>query len=138
MLGLFVMMFLGLNCDIFCLYFYKSFFLPLFGLVFYPDLTSIFFFRLFLAKSCWSFCAESCLQSVPSAGSVKGLRRRGAHSKPKSWIAQSLLSAMWSYQTSWCLRWIVFMRLSKLTTGDTSTPVPASSSLGWSDTCMPT
>jgi hypothetical protein len=50
MLGLFVMMFLGLNCDIFCLYFYKSFFLPLFGLVFYPDLTSIFFFPIILGK----------------------------------------------------------------------------------------
>jgi hypothetical protein len=32
----------------------------------------------------------------------------------------------------------VFMRLSRLTTRDTSTPVPASSSPGWSDSSMRT
>jgi hypothetical protein len=42
MLGLFVMMFLGLNCDILCLYFYKSPFYYHYSAHLFSDLTSIF------------------------------------------------------------------------------------------------
>jgi hypothetical protein len=42
MLGLFLMMFLGRNCDILCLYFYKSPFTAVILPNFYPDLTSTF------------------------------------------------------------------------------------------------
>jgi hypothetical protein len=42
MLGLFGMMFLELNCDILCLYFYKSLFTAVILPNFYHDLTSTF------------------------------------------------------------------------------------------------
>jgi hypothetical protein len=59
-------------------------------------------------------------------------------SKPRSWTAMSLLSGIWSVPTSWCLHWIVSMRLSRPITRATSTPVPALFSPGWSGCSMPT
>jgi hypothetical protein len=136
MLGLFVVILCGTINVIISVYFLNS---PLYCHYSAKFLRpNKYILGLFLAKSCWSPFAESCLQSVPSVGSARGQRKRGAPYRPKSWTAQSLWSAMWFDLTLWCLRWIVFMRLFRLTTGDTSTPVLALFSPGWSDSSMPT
>jgi len=60
-------------------------------------------------------CAESCLQAVHRAGSVRGLWKIGLQSRPRLWTAQSLLSGMSSVLISWCRLWIASMPLSRRT-----------------------
>jgi hypothetical protein len=123
--------FFGLNCDILCLYFYKS---PFFTTVIlsnfcYPN-KNIFFCGLFLAKILVGSFAESCLPLAPSAGSARDQWKSRVRSKPKLWTAMSSLSGTWSVLISRCLRWIVSMTLSRPIIGGISILVPALSSPG--------
>jgi len=99
-------------------------------------------FWIHLAPFClfahYSHIPESCMQAVHRAEFARGPREIEQPLEPRSWIAQSLPSGMWSALTLWWHPWIVFMTLSRLISGGIFTLVPVLSSPGLSDTSMPT
>jgi hypothetical protein len=105
-----------------CLYFYRSPFtaviLPNFC---YPNKN--IFGLFFLAKFLLDLFAESCLQAVHPAGSVKGLWKIGLQFRPRLWTALSLLSGTSFDLISWCERWTTFLALYRHTIGDISIAV---------------
>jgi hypothetical protein len=100
------------------------------------DLTRIVLDYFWL--SCWYLFTESCLQAAHSVGSTRGQREIEQPSEPRSWIAQSLPSGMWSALTLWWHLWIVFTIFSKHIIGDIFTAAPVLFRLDWFVSSTPT
>jgi len=132
-----MLQFLVLNCDItLYLFLHKSFLLLLFCR-FFIILTKIFL-EFFFGKILVGSFADSCLQAVHPAGSVRGLWKIGLQFRPRLWTALSLLSGTSFGLTSWCHRWTTFLPLSRRTIGDISTAVLVWCTPDWSSCSTPT
>jgi hypothetical protein len=128
-----ILKFLGLSCDF--IFFTSPFTAVILPNFCYPNknIFGIFFWTILVG----SF-AESCLPAVHPAGSVRGLWKIGMQFRPRLWTAQSLLSGMSFWLTSWCHRWTTFFPLSRHTIGDISTAVLVWGTPDWSSCSTPT